>query len=155
MNVQVKRIDDSLPLPRYETKGAAGFDFLARIDVTVEPKEIALVPGNIIVQIPEGFMLAVVSRSSTPKKKGVMLPHSFGVIDSDYCGPEDEIWVQVMNFRDEPVTIQRGEKIAQGIFYPVTQAKWEEVEEMTAPSRGGRGSTGGYAEKSASASSVA
>jgi dUTP pyrophosphatase len=147
MQVTVKRIDKQLPLPVYETKGAAGFDFVARTDVTIEPKAIQLVPGNIVIAIPQGYMLAVFSRSSTPKKKGVMLPHGVGVIDSDYCGPTDEIWIQVMNFTDSPVTIKRGEKIAQGVLLPVEQAEWQEVEEMTAPSRGGRGTTGGYVEE--------
>jgi dUTP pyrophosphatase len=147
MKVSIKRIDKELPLPVYETEGAAGFDFIARENRMIQPKEIVLVPGNIVVQIPKGYMLAVVSRSSTPKKKGIMLPHSFGVIDSDYCGPEDEIWIQVMNFTDEVVEVKRGEKIAQGILYPVVQAIWEEVDEMQAPNRGGRGTTGGYANK--------
>jgi dUTP pyrophosphatase len=94
--------------------------------------------------IPSGYMLAVFSRSSAPKKKGVMLPHGVGVIDSDYCGPDDEIWIQVMNFTDVEVTIKRGEKIAQGVLLPVVQAEWQEVDEMTAANRGGRGTTGGY-----------
>src|SRR5690606_27910204 len=133
MNVKIKRIDKELPLPVYETSGAAGFDFLAREDKKLQPKEIALIPGNIIVETPEGYMLMVASRSSTPKKKGVMLPHGIGIIDSDYCGPDDEIWIQVYNFTDHEVTIQRGEKIAQGIFVPVAQVTWNEVNEMTSP----------------------
>ena len=144
MLVSVKRIDKELPLPVYETRGAAGFDFLAREDKVIEPHQIVLVPGNVIVETPEGYMLAVVSRSSTPKKRGLMLPHSIGIIDSDYRGPEDEIWIQVYNFTDKPVTVNRGDKIAQGIFIPVSQVEWREVDEVSAPTRGGGGSTGGY-----------
>ena len=144
MKIRIKRIDRELPLPMYESKGAAGFDFLAREDKTIQPEEIALVPGNIIVEIPEGYMLVVASRSSTPKKKGLTFPHGIGVIDSDFRGPEDEIWIQVKNFTDQPVTVKRGEKIAQGIFVPVAQAEWEEIDQVSAPTRGGRGSTGGY-----------
>ena len=146
MKVKIKRIDAELPLPKYETAGAAGFDFLAREDKAVQPKEIVLVPGNIIVEIPEGYMLVVVSRSSGPKKKGVQLPHGIGVIDSDYRGPEDEIWIQLYNFTDQAVTIKRGEKIAQGILIPVVQAEWDEIDQVASPSRGGGGSTGGYYE---------
>lgn len=145
MQVQIKRIDTSLPLPAYETSGSAGFDFIARVDTVVEPKAIELVPGNIVIAIPQGYMLAVFSRSSAPKKKGVMLPHGVGVIDSDYCGPDDEIWIQVMNFTDRSVTVKRGEKIAQGVLLPVVQAEWQEVGEMSSANRGGRGTTGGYA----------
>ena len=144
MNIKIKRVDTDLPLPKYETKGAAGFDFLARESKAVQPKEIVLVPGNIIVETPAGYMLVVTSRSSTPKKKGVMLPHGIGIIDSDYRGPDDEIWIQVYNFTDSEIVIERGEKIAQGIFVPVVQAKWEEVTELSGVTRGGRGSTGGY-----------
>lgn len=146
MNVNIKRVDGRLPLPQYETAGAAGFDFLAREDTTIQPKEIRLVPGNIIMEIPEGYMLMVVSRSSTPRKKGVQLPHGVGIIDSDFRGPEDEIWIQLMNFTDQAVTVHRGEKIAQGILVPVVQAEWNEVEQMNSATRGGRGSTGGYKE---------
>jgi dUTP pyrophosphatase len=144
MKVKIKRIDSNLPLPMYESPGAVGFDFLAREDTHVEPKAIALVPGNIVMEVPDGYMLAVFSRSSAPKKKGVMLPHGVGVIDSDYCGPDDEIWIQVWNFLEKPVTIHRGEKIAQGIIIPVIRAEWEETDEMKAANRGGRGTTGGY-----------
>jgi dUTP pyrophosphatase len=144
MNIEVKRIDKELPLPKYETAGAAGFDFLARTDVTIGPKQIMLLPGNVIIAIPEGYMLGVFSRSSTPHKKGLQMPHGVGVIDSDFRGPDDEIWIQMMNFTDKPVDVKRGEKIAQGIFIPVVQAEWQEVDEMSAPTRGGRGSTGGY-----------
>ena len=144
MNVNVKRIDPELPLPSYESNGAAGFDFLARIDVTVAAKAIELVPGNIIMQIPNGYMLAVFGRSSLPTKKGLTLPHGVGVIDSDYSGPDDEIWIQVFNFTNDSITVHRGEKIAQGVLIPVERADWVEVEHIGGQSRGGRGSTGGY-----------
>ena len=86
-------------------------------------------------------MLTVASRSSTPKKKGLLTPHGIGIIDQDYCGPEDEIKIQVYNFTDEPVTIERGDKIAQGVFVRVDTFEWEEVDVMTGESRGGFGST--------------
>lgn len=141
MKVKIKRIDKSLPLPVYETGGSVGFDILARETVTIIPGTIELIPGNIIVEVPEGYMLAVASRSSTPKKKGLTPPHGFGVIDRDYCGPEDEVKIQVYNFSGSPVTIERGEKIAQGVFVRVDKFEWEESEEMQKQSRGGFGST--------------
>lgn len=142
MKVKIKRIDKNLPLPVYETGGSVGFDILAREDTLVEAKSIALVPGNIIVEVPTSYMLIIASRSSTPHKKGLTPPHGFGIIDHDYCGPADEIKIQVYNFKDEPVTVLRGEKIAQGVFVHIDKFDWEEVDEIRAESRGGFGSTG-------------
>lgn len=141
MNVKIKRIDKDLPLPCYETEGSVGFDIVARTDTTIEPGKIALVPGNIIVEVPKGYMLTVASRSSTPLKRGLLTPHGIGVIDHDYCGPEDEIKIQVYNFSEESVTVKRGDKIAQGLFVRVDTFAWEEVEAIEKPSRGGFGST--------------
>lgn len=149
MKVRLKRLDTSLPLPRYETSGSVGFDLLARIDTRVEAGSLALVPANLIVEVPTGYMLIVASRSSLPKKKNLLTPHGIGIIDHDYCGPEDEIHVQVYNFSNQPVQILRGEKIAQGVFVRIDKFEWEEVEAMQKPSRGGFGSTGGYEHQAA------
>ncbi len=141
MKVKIQRLDKSLPLPMYETSGAVGFDFLARETTTIEPGAITLIPGNVVVEAPKGYMLAVASRSSTPRKKGLTMPHGFGVIDQDYCGPEDEIKIQVYNFKDEAVTIEKGDKIAQGMFVRVDTFEFEEVDQIKEESRGGFGST--------------
>lgn len=141
MRVKITRIDKSLPLPQYETVGSVGFDFLAREDVLIAPQSIGLVPGNVIVEVPKDYMLLVSLRSSTPRKKGLLKPHGIGVIDHDYCGPEDEIKIQVYNFTNKPVTVERGEKIAQGIFVHIDKFEWEEVEKIRDNSRGGFGST--------------
>lgn len=142
MNVRIKRIDQSLPLPKYETEGSVGFDLLAREEVTIPPKSIALIPSNVIVEVPKQYMLLLALRSSTPRKKGLLKPHGIGVIDHDYCGPRDEIKIQVYNFTDQPVTVSRGEKIAQGIFVHIDKFAWEEVVNLRKESRGGFGSTG-------------
>lgn len=141
MKVNIKRIDPTLPLPVYETSGAVGFDFLARTDMTIEPGKIELIPGNVIIQVPEGYSLLIVSRSSTPRKMGLTKPHGIGVIDQDYCGPEDEILIQMYNFTAEPVTVKKGQKMAQGLFVKTDRLEFEEVLEMEAKSRGGFGST--------------
>ena len=142
MKVKIKRVDKELPMPVYHTKGAAGFDMYARVEIKIPPKSLAKIPGNFIIQTPPGHMLMVASRSSTPFKKGLSVPHGFGVLDSDYCGPEDEVLLSVYNFTDEEVTVERGERIAQGVFVPIVTADWEEVDEMAQPTRGGFGSTG-------------
>ncbi len=144
MRVKIKRVDNSLKLPMYETDGSVGFDLIARVSTTVAAKTIELVPANVIVEVPKGYMLVVASRSSTPRKKGLTPPHGFGIIDHDYCGPEDEVKVLVYNFTDADVQVERGEKIAQGVFVKIDKFEWEEVDEMKNESRGGFGSTGGY-----------
>lgn len=141
MKVKIKRTDKSLPLPVYQTKGSVGFDISAREDTAVPPKSVALVPGNIIVETPPGYMLLIALRSSTPRKKGLHKPHGIGVIDNDYCGEEDEVKVQVFNSTDKEVVVEKGERIAQGIFVKIDKFEWDEVEKM-GKSRGGFGSTG-------------
>lgn len=141
MKVQIKRIDKALPLPVYETKGSVGFDLLVREDTKIEPNEIVLIPANVIVKVPKGYALIIASRSSTPKKHGLTKPHGIGVIDNDYCGPEDEIKIQVRSFKDVTITIKRGTKIAQGLFVKVDRLEFEEVEQLSERTRGGFGST--------------
>lgn len=141
LKVKIKRIDKSLQLPVYETGGSVGFDILARENTEIPSKAIGLIPGNIIVEVPQGYMLIVASRSSTPRKKGLSPPHGLGIIDHDYCGEQDEIKIQVYNFTDNSVIVAKGEKIAQGVFIKIDKFEWEEVKNMNSNSRGGFGST--------------
>lgn len=141
MNVKIFRIDKDLPLPVYETDGAVGFDLLAREDTDIPAKEIALIPANVIVETPKGYALLITSRSSTPRKKGLTQPHGLGVIDQDYCGEKDEIKIQVQNFTDETVKVERGEKIAQGLFVRCEKMEFEEIDKVESQTRGGFGST--------------
>lgn len=141
MKVKIKRIDKSLPLPVYQTKGSAGFDILARETTEIKPNEIALIPGNVVVKVPEGYMLLLALRSSTPRKKGLLKPHGVGILDNDYCGEEDELMIQVYNYSGKNAVVERGERIAQGIFVKIDKFEWEEADNMGA-SRGGLGSTG-------------
>lgn len=142
ISVNIQRIDTSLPLPQYETEGAIAFDLYAREEITVEPKQIVLVPTNLIIEVPEGYGLILAPRSSTPRKTGLMHPHSIGVIDQDYCGPEDELKVQVYNFTSETVTVKRGDRIGQGMIVPIMRADWQETDFSHKESRGGFGTTG-------------
>ena len=142
MKVHIQRVDPTLELPQYQTAGAAAFDFVTRQTTVIEPGVIGLVPGNVIVKVPEGFALLVLPRSSLPRKKGLVCPHSLGLIDQDYHGPKDEIFVQVRNVTDKPVTVERGERIAQGLFVKIERADFVEVDDHGAETRGGFGSTG-------------
>ncbi len=130
-----------MPLPAYQTPGAAGFDLAASADLVVQPGEVALVPTGLVIQVPEGHVLGVFARSSTPLKRGLMVANGVGVVDSDYCGPTDEIKIEVLNFTAAPVSVKRGDRLAQGVIMPFVQAVWDE----RAPdrqSRGGFGATG-------------
>lgn len=139
--VPIKRIDTRLPLPTYATAGSVGFDLFCREDTEVAPRKLGFIPGNVIVQTPPGYMLMLTMRSGTPRRKGLLIPHGVGIIDQDYCGEGDELLVQVFNFREEAVMVKRGERIAQGIFVPIVQVTWDEVQEV-GKGRGGFGSTG-------------
>ncbi len=141
LRVRIMRIDPDLPLPSYETPGAVGFDLLARVETTVAAGQLARIPANVVVETPPGYMLLVAARSSLPGRRGLSVPHGIGVIDQDYCGASDEILVQVYNFTDAPVTVPRGERIAQGVFVRVDRAGWEETDFSQRQSRGGFGST--------------
>ena len=140
MLVKIKRIDPALPLPEYHSPGAAAFDIYAREDTAIASKSLGLIPTNLIICTPPGYMLAISPRSSTPRKKGLLIPHGIGIIDQDYCGPQDEIYVQVQNVSNAPVTVERGERIAQGLFVKVERAEWHEIG-VQGKSRGGFGST--------------
>jgi dUTP pyrophosphatase len=144
MKIDIVRIDKTLPLPAYNTAGAIACDLVTRETTVIAPGEIALVPGNVIVKIPEGYGLIIAPRSSLPRKKGLSFPHSMGVIDADYHGPKDELLVQVMNITKEPVTVERGERIAQALIIKLEKAEWVEVDDHGAETRGGFGTTGSH-----------
>jgi dUTP pyrophosphatase len=143
MRIRIRRLDPGLALPAYHSTGAAAFDLASREDVTIAPGEVRLVGTGLVVEVPRGHFLAVVARSSLPIKKGLLVANAIGIVDSDYCGPDDEVKVEVYNFRDREVAIARGERIAQGLVLPAVRVEWEEVDDSASPSRGGFGSTGG------------
>lgn len=140
--VTIKRIDTTLPLPSYKTAGACGFDLYSRIEKIIQPREITLLPTNLIIAVPADYVLVIAPRSSLAMKKGLIMPHSMGIIDQDFCGEADEIMMQVQNITDQPVRVERGERLGQGIFLRYAVAAWQETEIMAQPSRGGFGTTG-------------
>ncbi len=131
-----------MPLPSYQTAGSAGFDLAASADVTVEPGQIVLVPTGLVVEVPAGHFLGIFARSSTPLKLGLVVPNGVGIVDSDYCGPADEIRIQILNVTRAPVEVRRGDRLAQGIIIPFVRADWREGAAPERPTRGGFGSTG-------------
>lgn len=140
MKVKIKRIDQTLPLPEYQTNGAAAFDLVTRQNTVARAHSVTRIPCNVIVKIPPGYMLFLKDRSSTAMRKGLLA--TAGIIDQDFCGPEDELQFQVFNPTSKPVIIERGERIAQAIFVKIGRFDFQEVLIMTSKSRGGFGTTG-------------
>src|SRR5690349_17927547 len=124
---RIRRLDPSVPLPEYQTPGAAGFDLAAGVDITIEPGCVALVPTGLVIEVPSGHFLGIFARSSTPLKRGLLVANGVGVVDPDYSGPNDEVMIQVLNFTGSPVTVTRGDRLAQGIILPSPRVTWNEV----------------------------
>ena len=141
LTVVITRIHPDALIPEYHSSDAAAFDLAAVADVTVLPGKVALVPTGLVIRVPLRMFLGIFARSSTPLKRGLMVAKGVGVIDPDYCGPEDEVKIAVMNFTDAPVVVSRGDRIAQGIFLEAPRVQWAE-EEPVGRSRGGFGSSG-------------
>jgi dUTP pyrophosphatase len=142
LKIRIVRLDPAVPLPSYQTAGSAGFDLAASADLTIPPGQIALVPTGLVIAVPAGHFLGIFARSSTPLKRGLMVANGVGIVDSDYCGPADEVKIAVVNITDAAVLIKAGDRIAQGILLPAPRVTWDEVSELGAQSRGGFGATG-------------
>ena len=142
MQVKIFRKDSSVPLPVYQTAGSVAFDIAPSEDAVIPPHEIIRVPTGLTICTPPGHMLLIAARSSTPMRKGLMIANGIGIVDQDYCGPGDEIKLQLLNFTDKPVEIKKGDRLAQGLFLTIDRVEWEEVKTLPHQSRGGFGSTG-------------
>ena len=141
MEIPARRGDASLPLPAYARPGDAGLDLRAAQSVTLKPGERSVVPTGLRLAIPEGHAGLVLPRSGLALKHGITVLNAPGVIDAGYRG---EIQVLLINHGAEPVTLGRGERIAQLVIQPVAQARLVETERLPDSSRreGGFGSTG-------------
>lgn len=146
VSVRIRRLPhgEDLALPAYATSGAAGMDVLAAEDVTIAAGARHAVATGLAVAIPLGYEIQVRPRSGLALKHGITVPNTPGTIDSDYRG---ELKVILINHGSEPFAIARGDRVAQLVLAPVTQAAWEEVDELDRTERGagGFGSTGGHA----------
>ncbi len=147
VGVAVRRLPhgEGLDLPRYQTEGAAGADILAALPedqpVTLAPGERAAIPTGLELGIPSGFEVQIRPRSGLARRHGVTLVNAPGTIDADYRG---EVMVLLCNLGQEPVTLARGERIAQMVLAPVTRIAWQlsDTLDETARGRAGFGSTG-------------
>ncbi|MBL8536728.1 MAG: dUTP diphosphatase [Hyphomonadaceae bacterium] len=147
ISVQVTTLPhfEGLALPAYETALSAGMDVRAAVPedapVTLQPGERHLTPTGLAIALPAGYEAQMRPRSGLALKHGVTCLNSPGTIDADYRG---ELKVILINHGQEPFVIKRGERIAQIVIAPVTQAVWARVEALseTARGTGGFGSTG-------------
>ena len=147
VEVAIRRLGhaEGLPLPSYETEGAAGMDLRAAVPegqpITLAPGQRAMVPTGLSIALPLGYEAQIRPRSGLAAKHGVTCLNSPGTVDSDYRG---EVKAILINHGHEPFVIQRGERIAQMVIAPVTRAEWRETDSLddTARGAGGFGSTG-------------
>ncbi|MDA1038612.1 MAG: dUTP diphosphatase [bacterium] len=141
VTVTIHRLSENVPLPEYKTSGAAAFDLAVSESGTIEPGETKIFPTGLVVCVPENHVLILASRSSNAKK-GINLSNGIGIIDQDYCGPDDQLHLALHNIGTKPYTVEFGERLAQGLFVPISIANFEEKKTVTEENRGGFGTTG-------------
>lgn len=139
--VRFKRLSPNVPTPEYKTPGACAFDIAVTEGGILQPGERRKFQTGLVVCVPDGHVLLLCNRSSNAKK-GVVLSNGVGVIDQDYCGPEDQLFAHLHNVGNVPYTVERGERIMQGLIVPITRAEFVEADNLDAPNRGGFGTTG-------------
>jgi dUTP pyrophosphatase len=140
--LNVKRLvhNRDLPLPSYQSDGSSGLDLRAAVDeaITLQPGEIRLIPTGLSISIPKGYEAQIRPRSGLALRHGLGLVNSPGTIDADYRG---EIGVIAINWGKEPLTIKRGDRIAQIVVSKVYRARVEELDELD-PTKRGKGAFG-------------
>ncbi|PKF60533.1 dUTP diphosphatase [Psychromonas sp. psych-6C06] len=130
------RIGTEFPLPEYATIGSAGMDLRACVDhsIVIQPGETQLIPTGIAIHIEDPNLAAtILPRSGLGHKHGIVLGNLVGLIDSDYQGP---LMVSCWNRSDRAFTLEAGERLAQLVFLPVVQAKFEVVDSFESSDRG-------------------
>jgi len=135
--VKVKRLgtNTDLPLPSYQSDGSSGLDLHAAVnkDLTLEPGDIKLIPTGLSISLPEGYEAQIRPRSGLALKYGLGFVNAPGTIDADYRG---EIGIIATNWGKKPLTIKRGERIAQMVIHTVSRAVVKEVNELDTTQRG-------------------
>ena len=142
MDVLIKRLDESMPLPSYAKAGDAGADLATRIDFTIQPGERMLVPTGISIALPNGYVALVHPRSGLAIKHGISIVNTPGTVDAGYRG---ELQVILINHDlKESISFKKGDRIAQLVIQQVERAEFIEVQDLPGSERstGGFGSTG-------------
>lgn len=142
IEIKVEKKDKDVALPKRFHEWDAGYDVCSSIDVTIPPKEFAVIPTGLIFEIPKGYRVDVRSRSGLAARHGVFVLNSPGTIDAGY---RDEIKIILANFSDTPFEVKKGDRIAQLLVQRVdVEVTWKEVEKISRDNDrgGGFGSTG-------------
>ncbi len=143
MNVNIKKLNNSATIPRYQTPFAAGADIYCCIDddIIIAPGATVMISTGIALEIPDNYVGLVYPRSGLSTKFGIALANKVGVIDSDYRG---ELMVPLFNHSDKDYILKNSERIAQLVITPYLTASFCEVNELNQTKRGdsGFGSTG-------------
>lgn len=142
LRVALQRLDPGLPVPGYAHPGDAGADLVTAVDVTLAPGERVLVPTGVALALPDGYVGLVHPRSGLASRHGLSIVNAPGTVDAGYRG---EIMVLLVNLDPaEPVSLRRGDRIAQLVVQRVERVRFVEVETLPDSSRGagGYGSTG-------------
>lgn len=143
VSVKINLWHPNAVVPEYGTDLSAGFDLAVIDDVRLNPMESGVFHTGLIVQAPEDHFILVAPRSSTWRKWAVSLGNTVGIVDQDFCGPDDKMMLYLHNPSNvRVVKIPAGTRLAQGIFIPFTHAKFRVVDYDIASTRGGWGSTG-------------
>lgn len=139
MNIRIQKTHKDAVIPKYQTKGSAGFDLHSIEDITLLEGQTSLISTGLTVEIPEGYEMQIRSRSGLALKHGIFVLNGPGTIDSDYRG---QIGIILTN-AGKNFSIKKGDRIAQGVVNKITQAEFEEVIEVSETERGkdGFGST--------------
>lgn len=137
IKLKVKRLNDSVMLPTYGSKGAGAIDFYAHKNQIIKPKTTELIKLGLAVEVPDGHALVLMPRSSIGLKTPLRMSNSVGLIDSDYRG---EIGAIYDNICDSPIAIYKGDRVVQGLIIPIPKIELIEVDELSETERG----TGGY-----------
>jgi dUTP pyrophosphatase len=153
MKIRIYRKDKSIPLPQRQTERSVGLDVYSARDVAILAGQTVMVPTGLIIESPPDYYFKIHIRSGLSIKNGISLANDVGVVDEDYCGPNDEVKIGLIRHYnpadsqlEKPFIIKKGTRIAQIIFEQntLTEVEWEEQEnpDFAGKSRGGFGSTG-------------
>ncbi len=140
VNIFKKHPDAVTPI--YASPGACAFDLSLIEDAMIAPRQIVRLRTGLVICVPEGYTLLIAARSSLPRKYGLCVPQGFGIVDNDFCGSEDELLIQLLNFTNKPTFVKKGDRLAQGLFIPMVKGTFHEITQLKTESRGGFGSTG-------------
>jgi len=137
VEILIRRLDASVPLPSYAHPGDAGADLTTTVDVHLDPGERAMVPTGISIALPDGYAAFVHPRSGLAARCGISIVNAPGTVDAGYRG---EVKVMLVNLDPrEPVSLSRGDRIAQLVVQRVERARFVEVERLPGSDRGDGG----------------